>query len=176
MVLRRGQEARDHQLPDLQAGEGRPVLRKIFGPIKDWECICGKYKRIKHRGIVCDKCGVEVTQSRVRRERMGHIELAVPGRRTSGSSRACRAASATLLDMSLRDLERILYFEGYVVIDPGDTELERGRAAHRGASTARCATSTARTPSTPSMGAEAVRELLARIDLDELAEELRDHR
>ena len=126
---------------------------------------------MKHRGVICDKCGVEVTRSRVRRERMGHIELAAPCR-TSGSSRACRAASVSLLDLSLRDLERILYFESYVVIDPGDTELEEGELLTEerfreireqygdDAFEAR-------------MGAEAIRELLTQSTVDELAEELR---
>jgi DNA-directed RNA polymerase subunit beta' len=78
LELRRGHQAGDHQLPHLQAREGRLFCERIFGPVKDWECNCGKYKRIRFRGIVCDKCGVEVTQSKVRRERLGHIELAVP--------------------------------------------------------------------------------------------------
>src|SRR5450830_874790 len=96
---------------------------KIFGPITDWECLCGKYKRMKHRGVVCDKCGVEVTKSKVRRERMGHIELAAP------VSHVCffkglPSRIGHLLDISLRDLERILYFESYVVIDPGETDLK----------------------------------------------------
>jgi DNA-directed RNA polymerase subunit beta' len=78
VVARRGDQAGDDQLPHLQAGARRPVLRPIFGPVTDWECLCGKYKRMKHRGVICDKCGVEVTQSKVRRERLGHIELATP--------------------------------------------------------------------------------------------------
>ncbi len=96
---------------------------KIFGPITDWECLCGKYKRMKHRGVICDKCGVEVTQSKVRRERMGHIELASPVR-MCGSSRACPRIGY-LLDISMRDLERILYFEGYVA--PTRVRQHRGK-------------------------------------------------
>jgi len=95
---------------------------KIFGPTKDWECNCGKYKRMKHRGIVCDKCGVEVIQSKVRRERMGHIELAAPVAHI-WFLKGLPSRIGTLLDMSLKQLERILYFESYVVIEPGATDL-----------------------------------------------------
>jgi DNA-directed RNA polymerase subunit beta' len=144
---------------------------KIFGPITDWECLCGKYKRMKHRGVICDKCGVEVTRSRVRRERMGHIELACPVSHV-WFFKGLPSRIGHLLDISLRDLERILYFESYVVIDPGETELkeqellteERYRELRDkhgdGTFDAR-------------MGAEAIKELLSRIDVDELAEELR---
>src|SRR5436309_891409 len=96
---------------------------KIFGPITDWECLCGKYKRMKHRGVICDKCGVEVTRSRVRRERMGHIELACPVSHV-WFFKGLPSRIGHLLDISLRDLERILYFESYVVIDPGETEIK----------------------------------------------------
>jgi DNA-directed RNA polymerase subunit beta' len=144
---------------------------KIFGPITDWECLCGKYKRMKHRGVVCDKCGVEVTRSRVRRERMGHIELACPVSHV-WFFKGLPSRIGHLLDITLRDLERILYFESYVVIDPGDTELkekellseERFREVRDkyedGSFVAK-------------MGAEAIKELLARIEVDELSEELR---
>jgi DNA-directed RNA polymerase subunit beta' len=144
---------------------------KIFGPITDWECLCGKYKRMKHRGVVCDKCGVEVTRSRVRRERMGHIELAAPVSHV-WFFKGLPSRIGHLLDLSLRDLERILYFESYVVVDSGDTELkeqellteERFRELKEqygeGAFEAQ-------------MGAEAIQELLKRIDVDELSEELR---
>ena len=99
---------------------------KIFGPIKDWECNCGKYKRMKHRGIVCDKCGVEVIQSKVRRERKGHIELAAPVAHI-WFLKGVPSRIGTLLDMSLKGLERILYFESYVCVDPGSTDLtEKG--------------------------------------------------
>jgi DNA-directed RNA polymerase subunit beta' len=99
---------------------------KIFGPIKDYECLCGKYKRLKHRGVVCEKCGVEVTLSRVRRERMGHIELASPVAHI-WFLRSLPSRIGLMLDMTLRDLERVLYFEAYVVIDPGMTQLEKGQ-------------------------------------------------
>ncbi len=99
---------------------------KIFGPVTDWECLCGKFKRMKHRGVVCDKCGVEVTQSKVRRERMGHIELASPVSHV-WFFKGLPSRIGHLLDMSLRELERILYFEAYVVIDPGDCPEVRDR-------------------------------------------------
>ena len=144
---------------------------KIFGPITDWECLCGKYKRMKHRGVVCDKCGVEVTRSRVRRERMGHIELASPVSHV-WFFKGLPSRIGQLLDISLRDLERILYFESYVVVDPSETDLTEGELLSEerfrevrdqfgaGSFDAR-------------MGAEAIKELLTRIDPDELAEELR---
>ena len=96
---------------------------KIFGPVTDWECLCGKYKRMKHRGVICDKCGVEITQARVRRERMGHIELATPVSHV-WFFKGLPSRIGHLLDISLRDLERILYFEAYCVIEPGGTELK----------------------------------------------------
>ena len=105
---------------------------KIFGPITDWECLCGKYKRMKHRGVVCDKCGVEVTKSKVRRERMGHIELASPVSHV-WFFKGLPSRIGHLLDISLRDLERILYFESYVVIDPGEDGAPGEAAALRGA-------------------------------------------
>ena len=99
---------------------------KIFGPITDWECLCGKYKRMKHRGVICDKCGVEVTQAKVRRERLGHIALATPVSHV-WFFKGLPSRIGHLLDISLRDLERILYFEAYVVVDPGDTELKQNQ-------------------------------------------------
>ena len=96
---------------------------KIFGPTKDWECNCGKYKRMKHRGVVCDKCGVEVIQSKVRRERMGHIDLASPVSHV-WFFKSLPSRIGTILDITLRDLERVLYFESYIVIDPGPTGLK----------------------------------------------------
>ena len=97
---------------------------KTFGPIKDYECLCGKYKRLKHRGVVCEKCGVEVTLTKVRRERMGHIELACPVAHI-WFLKSLPSRIGLLLDMTLRDIERILYFEAFVVIDPGFTDLEK---------------------------------------------------
>jgi len=99
---------------------------KIFGPVKDFECLCGKYKRLKHRGVICEKCGVEVTVTKVRRERMGHIDLASPVAHI-WFLKSLPSRMGLLLDMTLRDIERVLYFEAFVVIDPGMTELERGQ-------------------------------------------------
>src|SRR6201998_2017661 len=98
---------------------------KIFGPVKDYECLCGKYKRLKHRGVVCEKCGVEVTQSKVRRERMGHIELASPTAHI-WFLKSLPSRIGLMLDMTLREIERVLYFEAFVVIDPGMTPMQRG--------------------------------------------------
>lgn len=97
---------------------------RIFGPVKDYECLCGKYKRLKHRGVICEKCGVEVTQTKVRRERMGHIELASPTAHI-WFLKSLPSRIGLLLDMSLRDIERVLYFESYVVLNGGMTNLER---------------------------------------------------
>jgi DNA-directed RNA polymerase subunit beta' len=144
---------------------------KIFGPTTDWECLCGKYKRMKHRGVICDKCGVEVTRSRVRRERMGHIELAAPVSHV-WFFKGLPSRIGQILDLSLRDLERILYFESYVVVDPGDTDLEEGELLTE----ERFRELRREDPEAEfdaRMGAEAIRELLSRIDPDELAEELR---
>ena len=99
---------------------------KIFGPVKDYECLCGKYKRMKHRGIVCEKCGVEVTLTKVRRERMGHIELACPVAHI-WFLKSLPSRIGLMLDMTLREIERVLYFESYVVTDPGMTTLEKGQ-------------------------------------------------
>src|SRR5574341_1260053 len=96
---------------------------KIFGPVKDWECNCGKYKRIRYRGVVCDRCGVEVTQAKVRRERLGHIELAVPVAHI-WFFKTLPSPMGNLLDMTLRDLERVIYYTNYVVIDPGKQDLQ----------------------------------------------------
>ncbi len=99
---------------------------KIFGPVKDYECLCGKYKRLKHRGVICEKCGVEVTLSKVRRERMGHIELASPVAHI-WFLKSLPSRLGMVLDMTLRDIERVLYFEAYVVTEPGMTPLNRGQ-------------------------------------------------
>src|SRR3989344_2132932 len=98
---------------------------KIFGPVKDYECNCGKYKRMKHRGVVCEKCGVEVIQSKVRRDRMGHIELATPVAHI-WFLRSLPSRIATILDLTLKDVERVLYCEAYIVTDPGEAELKKG--------------------------------------------------
>jgi DNA-directed RNA polymerase subunit beta' len=145
---------------------------RIFGPIKDYECLCGKYKRMKYRGVVCEKCGVEVTLQKVRRERMGHIELAAPVAHI-WFLKSLPSRIGLMLDMTLRDLERILYFENYVVIEPGLTDLSYGQLMSEeefldaqdqyGADAF-----------TANIGAEAIREMLAAIDLDATAEQLRE--
>ena len=143
---------------------------RIFGPVTDWECLCGKYKRMKHRGVICDKCGVEVTLSKVRRERLGHIELATPCSHV-WFFKGLPSRIGHLLDLSLRDLERILYFEAYVVVDPGDAPVktnellteERYRALqaeHPGQFQA-------------GMGAETIKELIRHVDVDSLTIDLR---
>ncbi len=144
---------------------------KIFGPVKDYECLCGKYKRLKHRGVVCEKCGVEVTQSKVRRERMGHIDLASPVAHI-WFLKSLPSRIGLLLDMTLREIERILYFEAFVVIDPGLTTLEAGQLLtdetyleaieeHGDEFDAR-------------MGAEAIYEMLNKINLDAEAVQIRE--
>jgi DNA-directed RNA polymerase subunit beta' len=135
---------------------------KIFGPIKDYECLCGKYKRLKHRGVVCEKCGVEVTQTKVRRERMAHIELASPVAHI-WFLKSLPSRIGLMLDMTLREIERVLYFEAFVVVDPGMTPLERGQLMtdemYLDAIEQYGDEFDAR------MGAEAVREMLTTIDL-----------
>ncbi|MEQ1898637.1 MAG: DNA-directed RNA polymerase subunit beta' [Vicinamibacterales bacterium] len=143
---------------------------KIFGPITDWECLCGKYKRMKHRGVICDKCGVEVTQAKVRRERMGHIDLATPVSHV-WFFKGLPSRIGHLLDISLRDLERILYFEGYVVIDPADSELKQGLMLNEDAY--RKAREDYGHRFRAQMGAEAIKELLKRVNIEKLAEEMR---
>ena len=143
---------------------------KIFGPVTDWECLCGKYKRMKYRGVVCDKCGVEVTKSKVRRERMGHIELAAPVSHV-WFFKGLPSRIGLLLDMTMRELERVLYFEAYVVIDPGDTALEEKQVLTE--EEFRQARRTYGEAFVAQMGAEAIRDLLERLDLDEMAAELR---
>jgi len=142
---------------------------RIFGPTKDFECNCGKYKRVKHKGIICDRCGVEVTKSSVRRERMGCIKLAAPVSHV-WFFKAIPSRMANMLNMKMRDLERILYYEQYVVVDPGETPLterelltEEGYAEVKKKYAGKCIVM---------MGAEAVRELLKKIDLDAIAAEI----
>ena len=143
---------------------------KIFGPITDWECLCGKYKRMKHRGVICDKCGVEVTQAKVRRERLGHIDLATPVSHV-WFFKGLPSRIGHLLDISLRDLERILYFEGYVVIDPAGSELKQGLMLNEDAY--RKAREDYGHKFRAQMGAEAIKELLKRVNIEKLAEEMR---
>ena len=143
---------------------------RIFGPIKDYECNCGKYKRMKHRGIVCEKCGVEVIQSKVRRERMGHITLAAPVAHV-WFLKALPSKVGNLLDLTLKDLERVLYFEAHIIVDPNDTPLQKGAVltdeqllqaredfGHR---------------FDAGIGAEAIQRMLADLNLDQLSEDLR---
>ena len=143
---------------------------KIFGPIKDWECICGKYKRMKHRGVVCDKCGVEVIQSKVRRQRLGHIELATPVAHI-WFLKGVPSRIGTLLDMTMRQLERVLYFEQYVVIDPGSTPLKVKELLSE--DDYRKHLSEFGSGFKAAMGAEAIRELLREVDLETLSVELK---
>src|SRR5665213_2748556 len=147
---------------------------RIFGPVKDWECHCGKYKRIRYRGVICDRCGVEVTLSKVRRDRMGHIELAVPVAHI-WFFKTLPSPMGNLLDLTLRDLEKVVYYSNYVVIEPGDQEVHtnelldeeqyltlRAKAKDEGDTTFMA-----------DIGAPAVRELLRRLDVDKIADELR---
>ncbi|MDE3225485.1 MAG: DNA-directed RNA polymerase subunit beta', partial [Nitrospirota bacterium] len=143
---------------------------KIFGPIKDWECNCGKYKRMKHRGIVCDKCGVEVIQSKVRRERMGHIELAAPVAHI-WFLKGVPSRIGTLLDMSLKHLEKILYFESYVVVDPGDTPLKE-KELLTDEKLRECQDEYGLHAFKAGIGAESIRELLRKVDINGLWDEL----
>ncbi len=144
---------------------------RIFGPVSDWECLCGKYKRMKHRGVICDKCGVEVTQSKVRRERLGHIELASPCSHV-WFFKGLPSRIGHLLDITLRDLEKILYFETYIVVDEGDVpELKQKDLL----SDERFRELTRDYPNqfVAKMGAEAIKDLLQKIDIAELVDELR---
>ncbi|HRE31820.1 MAG TPA: DNA-directed RNA polymerase subunit beta', partial [Candidatus Berkiella sp.] len=139
--------------------------------VKDYECLCGKYKRLKHRGVICEKCGVEVTLAKVRRERMGHVELASPVAHI-WFLKSLPSRIGLLLDMTLRDIERILYFEAYVVIDPGMTPLEKGQLLSEEAYLD--SIEQYGDEFDARMGAEAVKELLKRIDLKTEAETIRE--
>ncbi|MES2036855.1 DNA-directed RNA polymerase subunit beta' [Undibacterium sp. Ji83W] len=143
---------------------------KIFGPIKDYECLCGKYKRLKHRGVICEKCGVEVTLAKVRRERMGHIELASPTAHI-WFLKSLPSRLGMVLDMTLRDIERVLYFEAYVVTDPGMTPLKKCQIMSEDDYAAKY--EEFGDEFTAFMGAEGIRELLRSIDIDRDAETLR---
>jgi len=143
---------------------------KIFGPIKDYECLCGKYKRLKHRGVICEKCGVEVTLAKVRRERMGHIELASPTAHI-WFLKSLPSRLGMVLDMTLRDIERVLYFEAYVVTDPGMTPLKKCQIMSEDDYAAKY--EEYGDEFTAFMGAEGIRELLRSIDIDREAETLR---
>ena len=144
---------------------------RIFGPTKDYECLCGKYKRMKYRGVVCEKCGVEVTLQKVRRERMGHIELASPVAHI-WFLKSLPSRIGLMLDMTLRDLERVLYFENYVVIEPGLTDLTYGQMMTE-EEYMDAQDTFGMDAFTANIGAEAIREMLAAIDLESEAEQLR---
>jgi DNA-directed RNA polymerase subunit beta' len=143
---------------------------KIFGPVKDYECNCGKYKRMKHRGIVCEKCGVEVIQSKVRRERMGHINLATPVAHI-WFLKSLPSRIGTVLDLTLKDLEKVLYCEAYIVTDPGNTKLSEADILSEDKF------QKAKEEFGPNfiakMGGEAILEMLKKIDLDEEGKKLR---
>ena len=144
---------------------------KIFGPIKDYECLCGKYKRLKHRGVICEKCGVEVTQTKVRRERMGHIDLAAPCAHI-WFLKSLPSRLGLVLDMTLRDIERVLYFEAYVIVDPGMTPLKKfSIMSEEDYDTKRKEYGD---EFVAKMGAEGIKELLESIDLDVEIEKLRN--
>ena len=144
---------------------------KTFGPVKDYECLCGKYKRLKHRGVICEKCGVELALAKVRRERMGHIELASPVAHI-WFLKSLPSRIGLLLDMTLRDIERVLYFEAFVVVDPGMTELERGQLLNDEVYLE--AMEQYGDEFDARMGAEAIRDLLRQIDLPEEIKSLRE--
>jgi DNA-directed RNA polymerase subunit beta' len=146
---------------------------RIFGPVTDWECLCGKYKRMKHRGVICDKCGVEVTLSKVRRERLGHIELASPCSHV-WFFKGLPSRIGHLLDISLRDLEGVLYFESYVVVDPGDAPVREREIIKDEARFRELDQQYRPTGFKAMMGAEAIKELLKRVNVDELAIEMRE--
>ena len=149
--------------------KGGLFCERIFGPVRDWECNCGKYKRIKHRGVICDRCGVEVTLARVRRERMGHIELAVPVSHI-WFFKAMPSRMGLMLDLTARQLERVLYYEDYVVIDEAKTPLQPKQLLTE--MEYREAREQYGEGFVAKMGAEAVRDLLSKIDLRKLAQEL----
>src|ERR1700716_3303996 len=144
---------------------------RIFGPVADWECLCGKYKRMKHRGVICDKCGVEVTQAKVRRERLGHIDLASPCSHV-WFFKGLPSRIGHSLDIPLRELEKVLYFESYVVVDPGDLKEIKEREL---LSDERYRELARDFPAqfVAKMGAEAIKELRAAVNIEELATELR---
>ena len=144
---------------------------KIFGPVKDYECLCGKYKRLKHRGVICEKCGVELALAKVRRERMGHIELASPVAHI-WFLKSLPSRIGMLLDMTLRDIERVLYFESFVVVDPGLTELEKGQLLNDEAYLE--AMEEYGDEFDARMGAEAIRDLLRQINIVEEVARLRE--
>src|SRR6266480_4754377 len=151
--------------------KGGLFCERIFGPTRDWECSCGKYKRIKHKGVICDRCGVEVTLARVRRERMGHIELAVPVSHI-WFYKCMPSRIGLMLDMTGRQLERVIYYEDYIVIDPGQTPLTKCQllteTEYREAQDQYGETFVA------GMGGDAIKTLLSHADLAKLQKELEE--
>src|ERR1700722_14840448 len=152
--------------------KGGLFCEKIFGPTRDWECACGKYKKIKHKGIVCDRCGVEVTLSKVRRERMAHIELAVPVVHI-WFFKTMPSRIGNVLGMSSTDLERVIYYEEYVVIEPGNTELEKKQLLND-VEYREAQEKYGRDAFVAKMGAEAIRDLLAIEDLQGMLIDLKE--
>ncbi len=145
---------------------------RIFGPVKDYECLCGKYKRMKYKGIICEKCGVEVTLSKVRRERMGHIELAAPVAHI-WFLKSVPSRIATLLDMTLKDIERVLYFENYIVLEPGLTPLKQYQLMGEG-DYLKAQEDYGDDSFTAAIGAEAIRDMLMALNLEQMKETLRE--
>ncbi|MBM40379.1 MAG: DNA-directed RNA polymerase subunit beta', partial [Acidobacteria bacterium] len=152
--------------------KGGLFCERIFGPVKDWECSCGKYKRIKYKGVVCDRCGVEVTLARVRRERMGHIELAVPATHI-WFFKCMPSRIGLMLDMTGRHLERVIYYEDYLVVDPGKTPLEHNQLLNE-MEFLEARETYGPDSFTAKMGAEAVHDALAQIDLEAGVVELQE--
>ena len=150
--------------------KGGLFCERIFGPTRDWECSCGKYKRIKHKGVICDRCGVEVTLARVRRERMGHIELAVPVTHI-WFYKCMPSRIGLMLDMSSRQLERVIYYEDYLVIDPGQTPLQRCQLLTE-AEYREALDQYGDGTFTAGMGGDAIRLILTTIQLSELQKQL----
>jgi len=145
---------------------------RIFGPSKDWECYCGKYKRVRHKGIICERCGVEVTDSKVRRHRMGHIKLAAPVTHI-WYLKGIPSYLGLLIDMSLKDLEQVIYFNAYIVVDPGNTKLQKSQLLSE-EEYDRVLEETEDAQFEVGIGAEAIKQLLTQIDLPKLADEIRE--
>jgi len=152
--------------------KGGLFCERIFGPTRDWECACGKYKRIKHKGVICDRCGVEVTLSRVRRERMGHIELAVPVTHI-WFYKCMPSRIGLMLDMTARSLERVIYYEDYIVVNPGNTPLQRGQLLTE-MELREAEDQYGEDSFKVGMGAEAIRDILAQVNLAEMSKELEE--
>ena len=144
---------------------------KIFGPVKDYECLCGKYKRIKYKGIICEKCGVEVTTSKVRRERMGHIELAAPVAHI-WFLKSLPSRISILLDVTLKEIEKVLYFESYIVTEPGITDLKYGQTLTE-AEFQEAVEKHGESSFSAEIGAEAIKNMLINIDCIKEAKKLR---